>query len=131
VIGVAGARPNYMKGKPVMDALEERGAQVIAVHAGQHYDPARSDVFFDDLGIRMPDHFPDAGSGSHATTLTLRDSTERPITITRGTNRLVRPGYVPDRHCRLRGAGGTAAPTTDAGPGGREARTAHRGRSGR
>ena len=66
VLCVAGARPNYMKVKPVMDALEERGAQVILVHTGQHYDPAMSDVFFDDLGIRRPDHFLGAGSGSHA-----------------------------------------------------------------
>ena len=66
VICVAGARPNYMKVKPVMDALEERGAQVILVHTGQHYDPAMSEVFFDDLGIRRPDHFLGAGSGSHA-----------------------------------------------------------------
>ena len=66
VICVAGARPNYMKVKPVMDALEERGAQVILVHTGQHYDPAMSEVFFADLGIRRPDHFLGAGSGSHA-----------------------------------------------------------------
>jgi len=55
-----------MKVKPVMDALEERGAQVILVHTGQHYDPAMSEVFFDDLAIRRPDHFLGAGSGSHA-----------------------------------------------------------------
>jgi UDP-N-acetylglucosamine 2-epimerase (non-hydrolysing) len=55
-----------MKVKPVMDALEERGAQVILVHTGQHYDPAMSDVFFADLGIRRPDHFLGAGSGTHA-----------------------------------------------------------------
>ena len=66
VICVAGARPNYMKVKPVMDALQERGAQVILVHTGQHYDPAMSEVFFDDLAIRRPDHFLGAGSGSHA-----------------------------------------------------------------
>ncbi len=66
VICVAGARPNYMKVKPVMDALEERGAKVILVHTGQHYDPAMSDVFFADLDIRRPDHFLGAGSGSHA-----------------------------------------------------------------
>ena len=66
VICVAGARPNYMKVKPVMDALEERGAQVILVHTGQHYDPAMSEVFFADLGIRRPDHFLGAGSGTHA-----------------------------------------------------------------
>src|SRR5260370_6705301 len=66
VICVAGARPNYMKIKPVMDALEERGAEVILVHTGQHYDPARSDVFFADLATRRPDYFLGAGSGSHA-----------------------------------------------------------------
>jgi UDP-N-acetylglucosamine 2-epimerase (non-hydrolysing) len=66
VICVAGARPNYMKIKPVMDALEERGAEVILVHTGQHYDAAMSDVFFTDLAIRRPDYFLGAGSGSHA-----------------------------------------------------------------
>jgi UDP-N-acetylglucosamine 2-epimerase (non-hydrolysing) len=55
-----------MKVKPVMDALEEQGAQVILVHTGQHYDPAMNDVFFDDLRIRRPDHFLGAGSGSQA-----------------------------------------------------------------
>jgi UDP-N-acetylglucosamine 2-epimerase (non-hydrolysing) len=55
-----------MKVKPVMDALEDGGAQVVLVHTGQHYDPAMSDVFFDDLGIRQPDHFLGVGSGSHA-----------------------------------------------------------------
>ena len=63
---VAGARPNYMKVKPVMDALEERGAEVVLVHTGQHYDAAMNDVFFSDLGIRPPDHYLQVGSGSHA-----------------------------------------------------------------
>ena len=67
VICVAGARPNYMKVKPVMDALEERAAEVILVHTGQHYDAAMNDVFFADLGIRPPDHRLAVGSGSHAT----------------------------------------------------------------
>ncbi len=66
IICVAGARPNYMKVKPVMDALEQLGAEVILVHTGQHYDLAMKDVFFDDLEIRPPDHFLGAGSGSHA-----------------------------------------------------------------
>jgi UDP-N-acetylglucosamine 2-epimerase (non-hydrolysing) len=66
VICVAGARPNYMKIKPVMDALERRGVEVILVHTGQHYDAAMSDVFFDELGIRPPDHHLGVGSGSHA-----------------------------------------------------------------
>jgi UDP-N-acetylglucosamine 2-epimerase (non-hydrolysing) len=56
-----------MKVKPVMDALEEHGTEVILVHTGQHYDPAMSDIFFADLGIRQPDYFLGVGSGSHAT----------------------------------------------------------------
>ena len=66
IICVAGARPNYMKVKPVMDALEAGGAEVVLVHTGQHYDPAMNDVFFADLGIRPPDHFLQVGSASHA-----------------------------------------------------------------
>jgi UDP-N-acetylglucosamine 2-epimerase (non-hydrolysing) len=66
IVCVAGARPNYMKVKPVMDALEAAGAEVLLVHTGQHYDAAMSDVFFADLRIRRPDHFLQVGSGSHA-----------------------------------------------------------------
>ncbi|MER6252700.1 UDP-N-acetylglucosamine 2-epimerase (non-hydrolyzing) [Streptomyces sp. NPDC001584] len=66
IVCVAGARPNYMKIKPVMDALERRGAEVILVHTGQHYDESMNDVFFRDLGIRPPDRYLGAGSGSHA-----------------------------------------------------------------
>src|SRR5580693_1594476 len=66
IICVAGARPNYMKVKPVMDALEAAGAQVILVHTGQHYDAAMNDVFFTELGIRQPDHFLQGGSARPA-----------------------------------------------------------------
>jgi UDP-N-acetylglucosamine 2-epimerase (non-hydrolysing) len=63
---VAGARPNFMKVKPVIDALEAQGADTLLVHTGQHYDPAMSDVFFDDLGLRQPDRHLGVGSGNHA-----------------------------------------------------------------
>jgi UDP-N-acetylglucosamine 2-epimerase (non-hydrolysing) len=66
IVCVAGARPNYMKIKPVMDALEARGARVVLVHTGQHYDEAMNGVFFRDLGLRPPDRFLGVGSGSHA-----------------------------------------------------------------
>jgi len=66
VVCVAGARPNFVKIKPVMDALTERGAEVPLVHTGQHYDDAMNDVFFRDLGLRPPDHHLGAGSGTHA-----------------------------------------------------------------
>jgi UDP-N-acetylglucosamine 2-epimerase (non-hydrolysing) len=66
VMCVAGARPNFMKVKPVLDALERRGLPTVLVHTGQHYDEAMSDVFFRDLGLRPPDHHLDVGSGTHA-----------------------------------------------------------------
>ena len=64
---VAAARPNFMKVKPVLDALEAAGATTSLVHAGQHYDPEINDVFFADLGLRPPDHHLGSGSGSQAT----------------------------------------------------------------
>ncbi|MFY1575465.1 non-hydrolyzing UDP-N-acetylglucosamine 2-epimerase [Verrucosispora sp. WMMD703] len=66
VMLVAGTRPNFMKIKPVLDALVRRSARVELVHAGQHYDHAMSDVFFDDLGLRPPDWHLGSGSGSVA-----------------------------------------------------------------
>jgi UDP-N-acetylglucosamine 2-epimerase (non-hydrolysing) len=66
VVGVVGARPNFMKIKPVLDALEDRGVDVTLAHTGQHYDAAMSDVFFDELGIRAPDRWLGVGSGTHA-----------------------------------------------------------------
>ena len=66
IICVVGARPNFMRVKPVMDALEARGADVVLVHTGQHYDEAMNEVFFRDLGIRKPDRHLGTGSGTHA-----------------------------------------------------------------
>ncbi|RLB73269.1 MAG: UDP-N-acetylglucosamine 2-epimerase (non-hydrolyzing), partial [Deltaproteobacteria bacterium] len=40
--------------------------ECLIVHTGQHYDYAMSQTFFDDLELPEPDHFLDAGSGSHA-----------------------------------------------------------------
>jgi UDP-N-acetylglucosamine 2-epimerase (non-hydrolysing) len=88
VLHIVGARPNYMKMAPVILAAERwndaggtvhdevagsgsaacpgiRFSQVL-VHTGQHYDPVLNDVFFEDLGLRAPDHHLEVGSGSHA-----------------------------------------------------------------
>src|SRR4051812_46293605 len=67
VICVGAARPNFMKVKPVVDGLEAAGAETVLVHTGQHYDAVMSGVFFDELGLRAPDHHLGTGSGSHAT----------------------------------------------------------------
>ena len=56
-----------MKIAPVLTALEQAGHRAVLVHTGQHYDASMSQAFFDDLGIRAPDHFLGVGGGSHAT----------------------------------------------------------------
>ena len=66
VLCVAGARPNLIKIKPVIDALDSVGATTTFLHTGQHYDDAMSGVFLDDLGLRKPDISLGVGSGTHA-----------------------------------------------------------------
>jgi UDP-N-acetylglucosamine 2-epimerase (non-hydrolysing) len=67
VFHIVGARPNFMKVAPVMNALKTR-KQVIQtlIHTGQHYDANMSDVFFEQLGIPAPDVNLAVGSGTHA-----------------------------------------------------------------
>ena len=67
VLHVVGARPNFMKVAPVLDALRVREHVVqTLVHTGQHYDANMSDVFFEQLGLPAPDVNLGVGSGSHA-----------------------------------------------------------------
>ena len=66
VLCVAGARPNFVKIKPILSALEDDGIHTTFVHSGQHYDDGLSGAFLRDLGLRAPDHMLSSGSGSHA-----------------------------------------------------------------
>jgi UDP-N-acetylglucosamine 2-epimerase (non-hydrolysing) len=68
IITVAGARPNFMKVAPLVEAMNRRSAdfQSILVHTGQHYDAAMSDAFFRDLEMPEPDVDLGVGSSSHA-----------------------------------------------------------------
>lgn len=68
ILCVVGARPNFMKIAPIMQALRAGPEPIPAkiVHTGQHYDEAMNKQFFDDLGIPPPDINLEVGSGSHA-----------------------------------------------------------------
>jgi len=67
ILHVVGARPNFMKAAPVMQALGKHDyVRQTLVHTGQHYDFNMSDVFFRQLGMSAPDVNLDVGSGSHA-----------------------------------------------------------------
>ena len=64
---VAGARPNFMKIAPIIQAASRAsGVQTRLVHTGQHYDERMSDQFFKDLQIPEPDLHLNVGSASHA-----------------------------------------------------------------
>lgn len=65
VLTVLGARPQFVKSGPVSAALEAAGIEEVLVHTGQHYDRAMSQIFFDELRLRIPDINLNAGSGSH------------------------------------------------------------------
>jgi UDP-N-acetylglucosamine 2-epimerase (non-hydrolysing) len=67
VINVVGARPNFMKIAPIVEAMTKAPkVEQLLVHTGQHYDEGMSDVFFRDLGIPVPDIHLGVGSGTHA-----------------------------------------------------------------
>lgn len=64
VVSVVGARPQFIKAAPVCRALRARHDEVL-VHSGQHYDYDMSEVFFEQLGIPLPDYNLAVGSGGH------------------------------------------------------------------
>lgn len=73
IVLVVGARPNFMKIAPIIDAFKnwnnenpDRIAECVLVHTGQHYDKRMYSEFFEDLQIRPPDVDLGVGSGSHA-----------------------------------------------------------------
>jgi UDP-N-acetylglucosamine 2-epimerase (non-hydrolysing) len=60
VFHIVGARPNFMKVAPVLNALKERqGVEQTLIHTGQHYDVNMSDVFFQQLGPVLLERKPD------------------------------------------------------------------------
>ena len=68
---IAGARPNFMKIAPIIDAIkveQSKGENIEyrLVHTGQHYDKNMSGSFFEQLEIPLPDVNLEAGSGTQA-----------------------------------------------------------------
>lgn len=56
VMTVLGTRPEIIRLSRVMAALDQVVDHKI-VHTGQNYDYELNDVFFEELGVRRPDHF--------------------------------------------------------------------------
>jgi UDP-N-acetylglucosamine 2-epimerase len=68
VMTVVGTRPEIIRLARVMTALD-RHCEHVLVHTGQNYDYELNQIFFDDLGIRKPDHFLEAAGSSAAETI--------------------------------------------------------------
>ena len=67
IVHVVGARPNYMKIAPVIEALRPMTHfRQVLINTGQHYDEAMAGSFFRELDLPRPDRDLGVGSGTHA-----------------------------------------------------------------
>ncbi|MGY8818136.1 MAG: non-hydrolyzing UDP-N-acetylglucosamine 2-epimerase [Pseudomonadales bacterium] len=65
---VVGTRPEIIRLARVMAKLDEHCDHVL-IHTGQNYDYELNEIFFNDLGIRRPDHFLNAAGATGAETI--------------------------------------------------------------
>jgi UDP-N-acetyl-L-fucosamine synthase len=68
VLTVVGTRPEIIRLSRVLARLDEHTEHVL-VHTGQNYDFELNQIFFEDLGVRRPDHFLESAGGSAAETI--------------------------------------------------------------
>lgn len=68
VMTVVGTRPEIIRLSRVMATLDDH-CEHILVHTGQNYDYELNEIFFQDLGIRKPDHFLSAAGSTGAETI--------------------------------------------------------------
>lgn len=70
VLTVVGTRPEIIRLSRVLARLDESEAiEHVLVHTGQNYDYELNQIFFEDLGLRKPDHFLNAAGKNAATTV--------------------------------------------------------------
>lgn len=68
VVSVVGTRPEIIRLSRVLARLDDYCEHVL-VHTGQNYDYELNQIFFDDLGVRKPDHFLNAAGSTGAETI--------------------------------------------------------------
>jgi UDP-N-acetylglucosamine 2-epimerase (non-hydrolysing) len=64
VVTIVGTRPQFIKAGSLSRALREHHDELL-VHTGQHYDDNLSRVFFDELGLPVPDRYLAVGAGTN------------------------------------------------------------------
>lgn len=70
VLTVVGTRPEIIRLAAVMRRLDSTpGIEHVLVHTGQNWDHRLNGIFFDELGLRLPDHVLDVETSSLGATL--------------------------------------------------------------
>jgi UDP-N-acetylglucosamine 2-epimerase (non-hydrolysing) len=67
VATIVGTRPEIIRLSRIIAALDRHFDHVL-IHTGQNYDYELNEIFFEDLGIRKPDHYLDAAGETAAET---------------------------------------------------------------
>ncbi|HZB45016.1 MAG TPA: UDP-N-acetylglucosamine 2-epimerase (non-hydrolyzing) [Pyrinomonadaceae bacterium] len=57
IMTILGTRPEIIRLSRIIEKLDRLAGAHVLVHTGQNFDPALSDVFFEELGVRRPDHY--------------------------------------------------------------------------
>src|SRR6185436_1448539 len=57
IMTILGTRPEIIRLSRIIDKLDRLAGSHVLVHTGQNYDASLSDVFFEELNIRQPDHY--------------------------------------------------------------------------
>jgi len=66
ILTVLGARPQFIKAGSVSRVIAQyEDIQEVIIHTGQHYDANMSDIFFEEMGIPMPDYNLGIGGKTH------------------------------------------------------------------
>lgn len=68
VMTIVGTRPEIIRLSRVIDKFD-RHCDHVLIHTGQNYDYELNEVFFQQLGIRKPDHFMEAAGATAAETI--------------------------------------------------------------
>lgn len=68
IVTFVGTRPEIIRLSRIIPLLDTHCNHLL-VHSGQNYDYELNEIFFEDLGIRRPDHFLEAAASSSAETI--------------------------------------------------------------
>src|SRR5437763_10130817 len=93
---VVGARPNFVKMAPVIEALSRRlpADDHVLVHTGQHFDRMMADVFVGDLELPTPKYNLGVGSATHAVQVARAMERLEPLLETERPDLVIVPGDV-------------------------------------